>query len=272
MKSDDMIFDVGVHKGEDSAFYLAKGFRVIGFEADPQLAKVIRQRFQSEIRSGRFQLVEGAITDATGEVTFYKNASSTQFGTLYPKWRHRNEQMGHEQEAVSVTTVNFADALAQYGVPHYMKIDIEGADHLCLDALMACEVAPDYLSLESDKTDLIAIKAEISALQSLGYVRFKAVQQRFIHRKKAQVKALSNETITYGFERGASGPFGSDLAGHWISADELTERYMRIFENYRRWGDETVWKRNRVMKLGLDAAEILSGIALPGWYDTHAAL
>ena len=31
----ELIMDVGMHRGEDAAYYLAKGFRVVGFEADP---------------------------------------------------------------------------------------------------------------------------------------------------------------------------------------------------------------------------------------------
>ncbi len=37
-KYDDLIYDVGMHKGEDADYYLKKGFRVIGFEAIPELA------------------------------------------------------------------------------------------------------------------------------------------------------------------------------------------------------------------------------------------
>ena len=35
-KQDDLIFDVGLHRGEDTEFYLKKGFRVVAFEANPR--------------------------------------------------------------------------------------------------------------------------------------------------------------------------------------------------------------------------------------------
>ena len=31
-KHDDLIYDVGMHKGEDTEFYLSKGFRVIALK------------------------------------------------------------------------------------------------------------------------------------------------------------------------------------------------------------------------------------------------
>ena len=35
MFEDDLIYDVGMHRAEDTEFYLAKGFRVIAVEASP---------------------------------------------------------------------------------------------------------------------------------------------------------------------------------------------------------------------------------------------
>ena len=58
----DLVYDVGLHKGEDSAFYLAKGYRVVAFEANPDLTSMCRARFSSEILAERLTIVEGAIT------------------------------------------------------------------------------------------------------------------------------------------------------------------------------------------------------------------
>ena len=32
---ENLIFDIGFHKGEDTLFYLLKGYRVIAVDADP---------------------------------------------------------------------------------------------------------------------------------------------------------------------------------------------------------------------------------------------
>lgn len=272
MKQDDTIFDVGVHKGEDTDFYLKKGFKVIGFEADPVLADILRETFRDAIDAGQFTLLEGAVTDATGDVTFYRNEEKTQFGTLNPDWRRRNALIGRDQEAVIVRTTDFADALSRFGAPHYLKIDIEGSDHLCLEALRDVDAVPDYVSIESEKVNWQALQAEVALLQSLGYTRFKAVQQRFIHRKPVRVRARDGRVFTHRFQAGASGPFGEDTTGRWLSADDLLSRYARIFQEYQRWGDNSLWKRNKLMKAGLDAAEIVLSKSFPGWYDTHAAL
>lgn len=52
MKRPNLIIDVGMHNGQDTAFYLAKGFDVVALEANPVLVDAARIRFASEIESG----------------------------------------------------------------------------------------------------------------------------------------------------------------------------------------------------------------------------
>jgi hypothetical protein len=61
-----LIFDVGIHKGEDTDYYLEKGFSVIGFDANPALITHCKKRFSKQIQEGRLILVEGAITEWYG--------------------------------------------------------------------------------------------------------------------------------------------------------------------------------------------------------------
>ena len=49
-----LIFDVGCNDGQDSDFYLKKGFRVVAVEANPALCEGLRRRFAQEIAEGRF--------------------------------------------------------------------------------------------------------------------------------------------------------------------------------------------------------------------------
>ena len=70
----DLVYDVGLHKGEDTEYYLKKGFRVIAIEANPQLISECKARFREAIALGRLQIVEGAIAPASAgnTVIFYK--------------------------------------------------------------------------------------------------------------------------------------------------------------------------------------------------------
>lgn len=35
----DLVYDVGMHNGDDTAFYVSQGYRVVAIEADPAQAE-----------------------------------------------------------------------------------------------------------------------------------------------------------------------------------------------------------------------------------------
>ena len=47
----------------------------------------------------------------------------------------RRIQRGAATRQLSVAAVSFVECLRTHGVPHYMKIDIEGSDRFCLEPL-----------------------------------------------------------------------------------------------------------------------------------------
>ena len=76
-----------MHHGEDTDHYVKKGFRVIAFEADPDLAARCRRKFSDQIEKGKVTIVEGAIvppSNAKGGKTikFYKNNDVDVWGTV----------------------------------------------------------------------------------------------------------------------------------------------------------------------------------------------
>ena len=93
-----LIFDVGMHKGEDTDYYLRRGFNVVGIEANPELAELCKIRFQDAIARERLHIVEGAIAPSSTEktVTFFKNTLSV-WGTIDPGWSARNASLGWER-------------------------------------------------------------------------------------------------------------------------------------------------------------------------------
>lgn len=269
-EQNDLVYDVGMHKGEDSDFYLRKGFRVIGFEADPALAAYCRSRFAEEIQQGRLTVVEGAIVDRAqtgGSVKFYKNERNDVWGTVDGGWAKRNESLGAPSDVIQVPAIDFAECLRRFGTPHYLKIDIEGSDLLCLRVLLEFKRKPDYISLESEKISFTKLKEEFLLLEKLGYRSFKLVQQQTIPGTRVLVRDSE-----YEFEDGASGVFGSDLPGSWKNRGVVLTHYRFIFLLYGLYGD---YGKLNSYRLGSMSRKILERILrrpVPGWYDTHAKL
>jgi FkbM family methyltransferase len=275
-KQDDLVYDVGMHKGEDADYYLKKGFRVIGFEANPDLVEHCRSRFSDEIENGKLIVVDGAITDLpSGEtegkkVKFYRNRNSTIWGTVADDWALRNELLGTSNEIIEVPVVDFSRCLKKYGIPHYLKIDIEGMDTVCLHALKHCDQRPDYVSIESDKVSFERLLEEFDLFTRLGYTSFKAVQQNRVSHQKEPHPSKEGCYIGYRFQGGSSGLFGEDLPGEWKDFDGILKEYRFIFLQYRLFGDYGKLSEYFVGKVIRRILSIIRRRQIPGWYDTHA--
>lgn len=272
---DDLVYDIGMHRGEDTAYYLAKGFKVVAFEAAPNLVEHCRNRFASELETGALRIVAGAIVDpagphaAEGVVRFYRHPSLTMWGTTDAEWVQRREFVG-EFEQISVPAISLEQILAETGMPHFMKIDIEGADTLCLGALEQFEARPKYLSIESEKFDFGALEGEFDALGALGYSRFAVVQQGSIPGTRVTTINRRGAPISYRFERDASGGFGADV-GPWLSRDQALQRYRGVFREYRMFGETSPVRKFRLGRIILGHLPRVTKKSWPGWYDTHAA-
>jgi FkbM family methyltransferase len=272
VKQKDLIYDVGMHQGEDTRTYLDKGFRVVAFEADPDLVKQCQQLFAAEIAAGRLTIVEGAIISDSSQstVTFYKNPVATIWGTIDPAWAARNERMGWASEEVTVDVVDFKKCLIDFGVPRYIKIDIEGADMVCLAKLAEVEVRPDYVSVESDKKSIEGIRAELDLLTSLGYDAFKAVQQGTIQNQPIPEPPLEGTARVTNIPHGSSGLFGRELPDQWASYAGIMGRYRWIMLAYKIFGNDSFVRSNRITRKIWRLLQRKTGRPIPGWFDTHA--
>lgn len=253
----DLIFDVGFHKGEDAEFYLKKGFRVIGVEANRELCSEARERLRGPIEDGRLTLVNKAVATQPGEVTFYRSERSA-WGTIDPLWAERNARMGVPNQPMTVEATTIEALTAEFGVPYYAKFDIEGFDMVGVEGLRAARDRPLYVSIESEKDSFKGLRREFDVLTSLGYDRFKVVSQE-------KVPKQSCKGLDHTFPRGSSGQFGEDAPGKWLSAGQAIEAYKPIFVTYALVGDDPIFSgpvRSLAWGLGMR----------PDWYDTHARL
>lgn len=260
----DLIYDLGMHRGEDTAFYLAKGYRVVAVEADPDLAAAARLKFSDAIASRRLVIVDKAISTAPGRVTLHRNARSV-WNTLDASWAARNELRGHHSEPVEIEATTLPEVMREHGVPFYLKIDIEGMDMVALASLDAFYDRPKYISLESDKCSFRALREEFATLRRLGYSKFKIVDQNGVPKQREPSPAMHGVTSGQPLAYGSSGLFGEEAPGSWISEEDAIERYRSIFLRYALVGDDPYLRSKALRKvlkyLGFQAS----------WYDTHAA-
>jgi len=218
--SSRLVYDVGMHRGEDTDFYLKRGHRVVGIEANPHLVAKLRARFKDEIGTGQLRIIERAVNSQAGAARFAINQINSVWGTLRDEFITRNDALGSPSSVIEVECVTFDQILREYGMPYYLKIDIEGCDLLCLEALSGFSDRPRYVSVETVATSpqrgVAETFAEIRLLHRLGYKRFQYVDQAPIAHSTHHL-SIEGKPITYTFPAESSGPFGAELAGRWRS-------------------------------------------------------
>lgn len=269
-----VIFDVGLHKGQDTEYYLARGFHVVAIEADPDLVSFCQHKFKDFIASGALEIVHGAVVEDDSQqwVNFYKNNRVSVWGTVVKSWADRSQMLGADYVEIDVPVINFRELFSLYGCPYYLKIDIEGMDLVCLRKLLDLDCRPKYVSIESEKVSFASLLDEFETLHSLGYRKYYIQQMETISSSKVPPNSDEGEYVEYKFPSGSTGLFGSDLRDNWLSKDEALSRYRDIFKDYKYFGDYSPLRRTSLGKSFLSVLSKVAGRPLPGWYDTHASL
>ena len=220
----DLIFDIGFHKGEDTAYYLAKGFRVVAVEANPDMVERGRERFSDAIRSGALHIEHAALSEKAGEARIFYVSSFSDWSSLRRNLAERGKE--HSRE-VMVTTATLSALIDRHGLPYYVKSDIEGFDAVCAAQLPALREKPRYVSFE------LSTPCIFDSLQEAGYIDFQFLNQRIHDQRHYNCDEREGRTIRYQFTASpdglpvdCSGPFGRDLPkDRWIDIDQARERY-----------------------------------------------
>lgn len=264
-----MIMDVGMHLGEDTQFYLDKGFRVVAVEAHPQFVRANGVRFERYIKEGLLEIVPLAIAEDDGVVSFHVFPEKSDWGSLDPGYIRRNIERGKACEVIDVQAVTFSSVLERFGIPYYLKIDIEGSDILCIKSLYHFTQRPEYLSFETELMRFESTEEALSDLCSLGYGRFKVVNQIMNPCRRCPNPPREGRYVEAVFSHMMSGPFGEEAPGDWAGIKETLRKYRRILRAQRLFCPEGRCPR---LRPAFDKFSTILGGEPLGWYDIHAKL
>lgn len=253
VRNDRLVIDVGMHTGEDTRRFLDAGYDVVAIEANPELVREAQTTFAAEIRDRRLKIVEAAVAASHGTaqmgITY-----PTIWSSLDPEIIKRNETIaGSRYRYIEVETLPFEAVLAEHGVPHYLKIDIEGYEMLCVRALASLSERPRFISVETqaamNRAPADAVFDELAQLWVLGYRRFRYVNQK-------------TEPDTVPSREDWRGPPWRSI---WPAL--LHAQAIRAYHSFAGFGG--AWSASRVST----AYKRLRNDPNPvGWYDLQAAL
>lgn len=259
-----LIFDIGFHRGEDTSYYLYRGYRVVAVDADEELIDSGRKHFEEEIKNGRLRLLNVAIsTEKQTSLPFYISQNKL--------WNsvHKGiaERGGTHAMCKRIASDTLLSLMEQYGVPYYCKIDIEGNDIVALQSLKKAKEIPLYISVETecldDDADPNSSTFEtLDALKDLGYEKFKLVDQSTLkvldgspfYSKPMDVDKIVDNAL-YGYNLlhqpigtffsdvypCTSGPFGLDLQGEWCDYERAKQLLAFYSQEQRKHSNAPVW-------------------------------
>lgn len=231
-----LIYDVGLFDGSDTAYYLARGHRVIGVEANPALVANARHRFQAELERKQLILVNGAVSERPGILSLHLCAEDLGSSSLIASHLNARSSLG----AVEVEAMVLADMLVKYGVPDYLKVDIEGSDRYAILALTPT-TRPTFVSYEMGD-DAIEL---LEHLAGIGYDRFKIIDQWTFrelayhetvrNRLSGKIRTTLGRQLServkvrgYTFRRGhSSGPLPNETRGKWTNLNATRDRWLQ---------------------------------------------
>lgn len=230
------IFDIGMYDGTDTAYYLSLGSRVIAVEANPLLVKRGQERFGAEIAAGRLTIVNAAISSDTTPVELMLSADDLGSSSMFGDRVAARQPMG----SITARGLPILDLVKQYGVPDYLKVDIEGADRFCILHLTR-DTRPRFVSFEIGPD----VEELVEHLRSIGYTRFKIMSQvslrelaneanlrdRVVHRMIKCFGVGEPRMLRRGgrfFAAGlSSGPVPWKSDGRWHSGEDTIARWRR---------------------------------------------
>lgn len=164
----NLIFDIGANRGRTAEIFLNHAEKVISFEPNPNLVTYLKHRYPSS----KLHVDNRAISHGRGTQEF-KLANVDTISTLSTDWVENSRFTGEYRwdNSIMVETLTLSDAIAEYGIPDYIKIDTEGYEYEILTNFH--ELLPNTLLAfewaEEQKEKIIKI---LKHLHNLGYNNF----------------------------------------------------------------------------------------------------
>jgi hypothetical protein len=136
IKPGDLVYDVGANMGNRSKIFVKLQAKVIAFEPQKKCIEYLESFFKKE---RNFVLSKKALGIKEGEEIMFLS-DATVLSTLSRQWLRAVDQSGrfnqykwNETQSVQVTTLN--KAIQEFGIPSFVKIDVEGYELEVLSGL-----------------------------------------------------------------------------------------------------------------------------------------
>ncbi len=163
-----LIFDIGANDGHKTVVFCKLADKVVACDPDPFNTGILKTRF----RNNNLVSIEAvAVTDHIGKSELYIEKPGSALNSINPQWKtileeeHNNrwnEPVKFTDKLITVPATTLDKLIDKYGIPDYIKIDVEGNEKNVLKGLthpvryISYEVLlPEFLDDAIECMDLI---------------------------------------------------------------------------------------------------------------------
>jgi FkbM family methyltransferase len=160
-----LIFDVGVKAGAKAAAFARHNVKVVCFEPAPDCLERLRARFAEN--------PEVAIVPASvGTLPISVFLEGTSISTFAGDWKHCCSEDATFERKINEPVLTLDSAIAEFGLPDYCKVDVEGFELSVLRGLS--QVIP-VISFKFCGESLPETTSCLEYLVSIGYRHFNVI-------------------------------------------------------------------------------------------------
>lgn len=173
--TEKVIYDFGMNNGDDLPYYLKKGTKVVGVEANPKLCSLVEERFANYIKNGSLIIINCILSDTNTEekADFYIHKTNH----VLSQFPQPEDNLIHKFESIKLPQRTASSIIFEHGDPHYIKIDIEHFDQYLLKEICEQNIRPNYISVEAHSFNIYHI------LKEMGYKFFNIVEGKTVAKK-----------------------------------------------------------------------------------------
>jgi FkbM family methyltransferase len=168
-----LVFDIGGHHGESCDKFLNHygAGRVVSVEPSLHNFTKLAEHWRGD---ERVTPIHAAVLDRPGFAKISRASAQDGLTTLEPeKWSAMYPDAGFEAPEV-VTVITLEMLAAEFGVPHYLKVDVEGVE---LAVLQGLSFKPAFVSFEFHGKFIEDALACLDLLAARGYTKASYVEE-----------------------------------------------------------------------------------------------
>ncbi|MBE1427430.1 FkbM family methyltransferase [Desulfomicrobium macestii] len=162
----DLVFDVGANLGNCVQEYSLRGAKVVAFEPNKELADHLHQRFS---HTNSVYVENKALSSSSGLINFQICSQAPAISTCSTEWHTGRFKQYTWDKEVTVACITLDQCIDFFGLPKYIKIDVEGYEFQVLSGLSK---PVDFLSFEFTSEFMHNSVACVNHLEHIGMTHF----------------------------------------------------------------------------------------------------